>query len=153
VAPTGTIAIIADCSAGIEPIYAVAYRRHALDGEVLPVVNEAFVRIAKRRGFHSEALLERVTERGSVRGVPEVPDDVQRLFASAYEVPAEAQVRMQAAFQEHTHNAVSKTLNLPAAATVEDVLRIYDFAYDLGCKGVTVYRQGSKAGQVLEAGA
>ena len=153
VAPTGTIAILADCSASIEPIYAVAYRRHALDGEVLPVVNEAFVRIAKRRGFHSEALLERVTERGSVCGVPEVPDEVQGLFATAYEVPAEAQVRMQAAFQEHTHNAVSKTLNLPAAATVEDVLRIYDFAYDLGCKGVTVYRQGSKAGQVLEAGA
>ncbi len=152
VAPTGTISIIAGASSGIEPLFAVAYVRQVMEGTELPEVNQAFVRTAKERGFYSEELIARVVARGSVQGMAEVPPDVQRIFVTAMDIPPEQHVRMQAAFQKFTDNAVSKTVNLPREATVEDVRTVYLLAYRLKCKGITVFRYGSREEQVLYLG-
>ena len=149
VAPTGTISIIAGCSSGIEPLYALAYERHVLDGEVLPEVNPAFRRVAEAHGVWSRELAARLAARGSVADVPGLPADVRAIFATAHDVSIDGHVRMQAAFQRHVHAAVSKTINLRHDATPADVRRAYQLAYDLGCKGITVYRDGSREGQVL----
>ena len=153
IAPTGTISIIAGCSSGIEPLYALAYRRNVLDGAELTEVNPAFQRIAAERGFGSPALFAAVAEHGGVRGRAEVPADVQRRFPTAHEIDVATHVRMQAAFQRHCHAAVSKTINLPRTATPADVKAAYQLAYELGCKGITVYRDASREGQVLVTGA
>ncbi|MCX5747865.1 MAG: adenosylcobalamin-dependent ribonucleoside-diphosphate reductase [Proteobacteria bacterium] len=152
IAPTGTISIIAGCASGIEPLYALAYRRHVLDGAQLPEVNPAFRRVAAARGFASEALFAAVAETGGVRGNPAVPADVQRAFPTAHEIDVAMHVRMQAVFQRHTHAAVSKTINLRNDATPLEVKAAYELAYELGCKGITVYRDGSREGQVLVTG-
>ncbi|MGQ9781037.1 MAG: ribonucleotide reductase N-terminal alpha domain-containing protein [Nitrososphaeria archaeon] len=152
IAPTGTISMIAGCSSGIEPLFSVVYVKHVLDGADLVEVNPYFEMIAKERGFYSEDLMRKVAERGSVRGVEAVPEDVQRLFVSAHDLPPEVHVRMQAAFQKYVDNAVSKTVNLKTDATKEDVARIFLLAYDLGCKGVTIYRDKSKDAQVITFG-
>jgi ribonucleoside-diphosphate reductase alpha chain len=158
VAPTGTISILAGCSSGIEPIYALSLVRRVLDGERLVETHPAFRRVAEQRGFWSDGLAALLAEHGRARGVapappdPPIPDDVQALFATAHDVAPEIHVRMQAAFQRHSHSAVSKTVNLPASATPEDVERIYRLAHELGCKGVTVYRDGSRSAQVLSFG-
>jgi ribonucleoside-diphosphate reductase alpha chain len=152
IAPTGTISILAGCSGGIEPLYAVSFVRQVLDGHRLVDVHPLFVAAARRGGWYSEALMARVAERGSVRGMDEVPEDVQRVFATAYDIAPEWHLRMQATFQNHVHNAVSKTINFPRAATVEQVEAAYREAYRLGCKGVTVYRDGSRDEQVLSFG-
>lgn len=151
IAPTGTISIIADCSSGIEPIFALAFV-HKVGERTLRFVNPIFEEVARRRGFYSEALMQKVMERGSVHDLPEVPEDVRRVFVTAHEIAPEWHVRMQAAFQKHTDNAVSKTINLPNSATVEDVRRAYQLAYDLGCMGITVFRDGCKGEQVLNVG-
>lgn len=153
IAPTGTISIIAGCSSGIEPLYALAYRRRVLDGAELTEVNPEFQRLAAERGLASEALFETIAATGGVRGNPAVPLDLQRRFPTAHEIPVEVHVRMQAAFQRYVHAAVSKTVNLPNAATAGDVKAAYQLAYELGCKGITVYRDGSRDGQVLTSGA
>ena len=152
IAPTGTISIIAGCASGIEPLYALAYRRNVLDGAELVEVNPAFQRIAAERGFASEALFADVAEHGGVRGRAGVPDDIQRRFPTAHEIDVSTHVRMQAAFQRHVHAAVSKTINLARTATAADVKGAYELAYELGCKGITVYRDGSRVGQVLVTG-
>ena len=152
IAPTGTISIIAGCSSGIEPLFAVAFMRHVLGGERLFEINPLFERVAKERGFYSSDLLERVVRQGTLEGIKEVPEDVKRLFVTAHEIEPEWHVRMQAAFQRHTENAVSKTVNLPHIATPAAIERIYMLAYRLKCKGVTVYRYGSKGEQVLNLG-
>jgi ribonucleoside-diphosphate reductase alpha chain len=152
VAPTGTISIIAGCSSGIEPLYAVAYDRHVLDGAVLTEVNAAFRATAEAGGFWSPALAKVIAEVGGVRGLASVPAAVQAVFPTAHDLAFPAHVRMQAAFQKHVHAAVSKTINLPRSATVADVKAAYRLAYDLGCKGITVYRDGSREGQVLRFG-
>jgi ribonucleoside-diphosphate reductase alpha chain len=152
VAPTGTISILAGCSSGIEPLYAVVYKRRVLDGQVLPEVHEGFRAIAEARGFASSELWAELAERGHVRGLDAVPPDVQRRFPTAHDIAPADHVRMQAAFQRHVHAAVSKTVNLPARATAADIDGIYRMAYGLGCKGVTVYRDGSRAAQVLSIG-
>ena len=152
IAPTGTLSILAGCSGGIEPLYAVSFVRQVLDGERLVDVHPLFVAAARAGGWYSEALMARVAERGSVRGLDEVPADVQRLFVTAYDVAPAWHLRMQAAFQRHVHNAVSKTINFPRSATVEQVEEAYREAYRLGCKGVTVYRDGSRDEQVLSFG-
>jgi ribonucleoside-diphosphate reductase alpha chain len=152
IAPTGTISILAGCSGGIEPLYAISFVRQVLDGERLVDVHPLFVERARREGFYSEALMRRIAERGSVRGIDEVPEAVQRVFTTAYDVTPSWHIRMQAAFQAHVHNAVSKTINFPRAATVAEVQGAYEEAYRLGCKGVTVYRDGSREEQVLSFG-
>jgi len=152
VAPTGTISIIAGCSSGIEPLFAVAYVREVLEGTRLLEVNPVFERIAHKRGFYSRELMLEIAKWGSVQDVDAVPDDVKRLFVTSMDISPEWHVRMQAAFQRHCDNAVAKTVNLPREATTEDVRRIYTLAYELKCKGITVYRYGSKAQQVLYVG-
>jgi ribonucleoside-diphosphate reductase alpha chain len=153
IAPTGTISIIAGCASGIEPLYALAYRRNVLDGAELTEINPRFRRVAAERGFASDALFAAVIEHGGVRGRSDVPDDVQRVFPTAHEIDIASHVRMQAAFQRHVHAAVSKTINLRRDATALDVKAAYQLAYELGCKGITVYRDGSREGQVLVTGA
>jgi ribonucleoside-diphosphate reductase alpha chain len=150
IAPTGTLALIAGCSSGVEPLFALSYVRHALgDAELReehPLLAEAL------RAAGAEAALPAVRAEGRARGVPGVPAPVGRLFATAFDVSPEAHVRMQAAFQRHVDNGVSKTVNLPRQATVEDVAQAYRLAFELGCKGITVYRDGSRERQVLVSG-
>jgi ribonucleoside-diphosphate reductase alpha chain len=153
IAPTGTISIIADCSSGIEPLFALAYRRRALEGEELLEVNRRFVENAHHNGYHSRELVEMVAHTGSVAGVDGVPPSAKTLFQSAHDIEPNWHVRMQAAFQRHVDNAVSKTVNLPAGADVESVEEIFHLAHELGCKGITVYRDGSRDEQVLRRGA
>lgn len=150
VAPTGTISIIAGCSSGIEPLFAVAFLRNQA-GVQMPDVNEDFVRLAREQGWYSDELMRRIAEEGHIH-FPEVPEAVQRTFVTAHDITPEWHVRMQAAFQEHTDSAISKTTNFPHEATVEQVREIYELAFRLGCKGVTVYRDGSREGQVLSTG-
>jgi ribonucleoside-diphosphate reductase alpha chain len=153
IAPTGTISIIAGSSSGIEPLYALAYRRNVLDGAELTEVNPAFRQLAEERGFATPSLFEAIAEHGGVRGRGDVPAEVQRAFPTAHEIEVAIHVRMQAVFQRRVHAAVSKTINLPKTATAADVKAAYQLAYELGCKGITVYRDGSREGQVLVTGA
>jgi len=152
VAPTGTISIIAGTSSGIEPLFAVAFVREVMEGASLVEVNQQFEKTAKERQFHSRQLMLDIAKRGSVQSIEAVPADMRRLFVTAMDIAPEWHVRMQAAFQRHVDNAVSKTVNLPPEATPGDVRDIYMMAYELGCKGITVYRYGSKAEQVLYVG-
>jgi ribonucleoside-diphosphate reductase alpha chain len=151
VAPTGTISIIAGCSSGLEPLFAVAFMRNQA-GVRMPDVNEDFVAIARREGWHSDALMERIATTGSVQQ-PEVPVKWQRVFVTANHISPEYHIRMQAAFQAHCDSAISKTTNFAHSASIDDVRAIYELAYQLGCKGVTVYRDGSRDNQVLSTGA
>jgi ribonucleoside-diphosphate reductase alpha chain len=150
VAPTGTISIIAGCSSGIEPLFAVAFMRNQA-GVLMPDVNEAFVRIAKREGWYSEALVTQIAEAGHIH-FDAVPAKWQRVFVTAHDVTPEWHIKMQAAFQDFTDSAISKTCNFPNAATEEDVEQIYRMAFRLNCKGVTVYRDGARENQVLSTG-
>jgi ribonucleoside-diphosphate reductase alpha chain len=150
VAPTGTISIFAGCSGGIEPLFAVAFMRNQA-GALMPDVNPDFVRIAKEGGWYSDDLMERIASEGHIH-LGEVPAAVQRVFRTAHDISPEWHVRMQAAYQEHTDSAISKTTNFPREATEQDVREIYELAFALGCKGVTVYRDGSREGQVLSTG-
>ena len=152
IAPTGTISIIAGCSSGIEPLFAVSYVRNVMDNTKLVEVNPHFEELARHEGFYSPELMERIAEHGTCRGIPEVPQWVQRLFATSHDIAPEWHVRMQAAWQKYCDNAVSKTVNLPNAAAAEDVRTVYTLAYETGCKGVTIYRDGSKGTQVLSTG-
>lgn len=149
IAPTGTISIIAGCSGGIEPLFAVSFIRNVLSGTRLFECHPLFEKIARDRGFHRRELFAEVARRPSLAQVKGVPREVRKLFATAFDVAPQQHLEIQAAFQKHTDNAVSKTINLPADATVEDVREIYLLAHRLKCKGITVYRYGSKAGQVL----
>src|SRR5574337_913171 len=151
IAPTGTISIIVGCSSGIEPIFAVAFS-HIVGDRHLTFVNPIFEEVAKRRGFYSEELMRRVAERGTVRGLEGVPEDVQRVFVTAHEIAPAWHVKMQAAFQHQTDNGVSKTINLPNSATPDDIAKAYMMAYELGCLGITVFRDGCKDTQVLHIG-
>ena len=149
IAPTGTLSIIANCSSGIEPIFAISYIRNIMDNVKMVEVHPYFGEIATRRGFYSDELMKTIAEKGSIHGLPRIPEDVQNLFVTAHDIEPVWHVRMQSAFQKYTNNAVSKTVNLPQEATVEDVRTIYMLAYESGCKGVTIYRDNSRAEQVL----
>jgi ribonucleoside-diphosphate reductase alpha chain len=150
VAPTGTISIFAGCSGGIEPLFAVAFMRNQA-GALMPDVNEDFIRIAKEQGWYSDELMERIATEGHIH-FDEVPLAVQKVFVTAHDITPEWHVRMQAAFQDHTDSAISKTTNFPHEATREEVRAIYELAYELDCKGVTVYRDGCRPMQVLSTG-
>ncbi|TFG66916.1 MAG: vitamin B12-dependent ribonucleotide reductase [Gemmatimonadales bacterium] len=150
VAPTGTISIIAGCSSGIEPLFAVAFMRNQA-GSLMPDVNPEFVRVAREQGWYSDELMERIASEGHIH-IADVPEDVQQTFTTAHDVTPEQHIRMQAAFQQYTDSAISKTCNFPHDATEEDVRQIYELAYRLKCKGVTVYRDGSRDAQVLSTG-
>ncbi len=151
IAPTGTISIIAGTSSGIEPLFALAFVRRVLEGARLLEVSPLFEGAAAARGIYTPDLKAELARKGSAADIAGVPLDLKDLFVTALNIPPEQHVRIQAAFQKHTDNAVSKTVNLPADATVSDVLKVYNLAYDLGCKGVTVFRYGSKS-QVLYLG-
>jgi ribonucleoside-diphosphate reductase alpha chain len=150
IAPTGSISLIAGCSSGIEPIFSVCYFKNVLDGEKLVEVNPVFKKFAMKEGFYSEKLIEKIAEKGTLKNIEEVPEKYKRVFVSAHEISPEWHIRMQAAFQKYTDNAVSKTVNFPREATKEDIKKVYLLAYKLGCKGVTVYRDGSRENQVVE---
>ena len=151
IAPTGTISIIANCSQGIEPLFAIIYIREVAEslGRSLVEVNPLFESIALREGFYSEELMKKIAKKTSIQDVEEIPERVRHLFVVAHNMQAEWHIRMQAAFQKHTDNAVSKTINFPNSATPDDIDKTYWLAYTLGCKGVTVYRHGSREKQVL----
>jgi ribonucleoside-diphosphate reductase alpha chain len=155
IAPTGTISMIAGCSSGVEPIFALAFEHRVKgpDGErVLTFVSETFARLARAQGFASEALMTEVARRGSLRGIAGVPAGAAAVFKTAHEIDYDWHVRHQAAFQKYTDNGVSKTINLPREATPDDVARAYRLAWDLGCLGITVFRDGCKGSQVLNIG-
>lgn len=152
IAPTGTISIIAGCSSGIEPLFALAFHRKVLDGQVLVEVHPDFRAAAEEAGVWSDDLAERVTRSGGIAEMDDLPVSLRRRFVTAHEVAAEWHVRHQAAFQRHVDNAVSKTINLPRSASPADVRQVFELAFRLGCKGITVYRDGSKTWQVLNRG-
>lgn len=150
IAPTGTISMIAGCSSGIEPLFAIVYTKTVLDDDKLIEVNPLFEEIAKEKGFYSKELMERIAKKGTVQGMIDVPIDIQEIFVAAQDISPEWHIKIQAAFQQYVDNAVSKTCNLPNDATEEDIRKIYEMAYDLGLKGITVYRDGSRDRQVVE---
>ena len=151
IAPTGTISIIANCSSGIEPIYALAFKRmNILDGEEFFEINPIFEDALKQLNLYNDEMLERIAESGSIQEIHEIPEEIRRVFKCALDIDAEWHVRMQAAFQKYTDNAVSKTINMPNSATRKDVEKAFMLAYELKCKGLTVYRDGSREEQVLK---
>ena len=149
VEPTGTLSIIARCSSGIEPFFSLSYTRQVLNGVKIPEVNPLVEEVSREEGFYSPELVEYVSGGGDIKTRKDVPGEMKRIFSTAFDIPTEAHIRMQAEFQRHTDNAVSKTINLPPEARAEDVKKAYLLAYRLRCKGVTVYRSGTRAEQVL----
>ncbi len=152
IAPTGTISIIANCSSGVEPLFAVSYVRQVLDNNKLIEVHPLFEKIAKQQGFYSTELMQEIAEKGTVQNIDAIPEDVRRVFVTSHDITPKDHILMQAAFQRHTDNAVSKTVNFCSDATKEDVASVYRMAYKEGCKGVTIYRDGSRDMQVLSVG-
>jgi len=149
IAPTGTISIIANASSGIEPVFAVSYVRQVMDNDTLLEVHPLFEKTARERGFYSPELMQRIAKHATIRDMEEIPADIRKIFITAHDISPEAHIRMQAAFQKYTDNAVSKTVNFPNNATIDDVAQVFWLAYKLDCKGVTIYRDGSRTFQVL----
>ncbi|MDP3788912.1 MAG: TSCPD domain-containing protein, partial [Candidatus Omnitrophota bacterium] len=152
IAPAGTLSIIANCSSGIEPIFAISYIRNVMDNNELVEVHPLFLEIAKEKGFYSPELMKKIASEGSIQKIEEIPDDVKRIFRTSLEISPEYHIKMQSIFQKYTHNAVSKTINFPNIATLDDVRKAYMLAYQTGCKGLTIYRDKSRDEQVLNIG-
>ncbi|MDI6830890.1 MAG: vitamin B12-dependent ribonucleotide reductase [Actinomycetota bacterium] len=152
IAPTGTISIIAGCSSGIEPLFAISFVRNVIEGTRLMEINPVFEEAAREGGFYSNDLMMEIARSGTLQYAEGVPEEVRRVFVTAFDIAPEWHVRMQAAFQAHCDNAVSKTINFPSDASIDDIEEAYRLAYELGCKGITVYRYGSKREQVLYLG-
>lgn len=152
IAPTGTLSIIAGVSSGIEPLFAISYIRNVMDGTEMIEINPIFRDVAKAHGFYSEDLMKRIAKKGSIKDFPEIPKEIRDVFVTSHDIDPEWHTRMQAVFQKHTDNAVSKTVNLRHDATKEDVSNVYMLAYKTNCKGVTLYRDGSRDSQVLNIG-
>jgi ribonucleoside-diphosphate reductase alpha chain len=152
IAPTGTLSLIAGVSSGVEPIFGLVYIRNVMDNQELIEVNPYFKEVAHKEGFYSDELMRKIAKQGTIKGIKEVPEHIQKIFVTAHDIAPEWHVKMQAAFQKHTDNAVSKTVNLPHDATREDVRDVFVQAYEMNCKGVTIYRDGSRDMQVLNIG-
>ncbi len=152
IAPTGTISLIASCSSGIEPIFAISYIRNVMDKDELLEVNPVFSEISKDRGIYSQELMKKIAKEGTLKNLNEIPEDIKKVFVTAHDISPEWHIRLQAAFQEYTDNAVSKTINFPKSATEKDVMQAYLLAYRSGLKGTTIYRDGSREEQVLNIG-
>lgn len=152
IAPTGTISIIAGVSSGIEPLFALSFVRNVMDNDELPEVNPLFERIARERGFYSTELMKKIAAHGTIQDIKSIPKDIRKVFVTAHDIKPEWHIRIQSAFQKYTDNAVSKTVNFSNSATREDVSNVYMLAYRMGCKGVTIYRDGSRDSQVLNIG-
>lgn len=149
VAPTGTLSIIANCSGGIEPLYSLAFTRNVLSGSLLPEVNEFFRMIAQDRGIYTDRLSTHLAKLGSLEGIDGIPEDIRRIFVCAHDISPEWHIRMQAQFQQYCDASISKTINMPAGTTTEQVNQVYQLAYQLGCKGITVYRDGCRRCQPM----
>ena len=149
IAPTGTIGMIADCSGGVEPLFALSYVKRVMDGKELFYVDNYFKKELEKRNMYSEKLMQKIINKGSIHDIEELPSILKETFVVAHDISPEYHLKMQASFQKYTDNAVSKTVNFPNNATIEDVHEVYMQAYKFGCKGVTIYRDGSKEGQVL----
>lgn len=149
IAPTGTLSMLLNTSGGIEPLFGLSFVKVALEGSWFVVTNPHFAEVAEKRGFLTGDLMDEITHKGSLQGIDGIPEDVRRVFATSSEIPAEWHIKVQAAFQRHVDNAVSKTINFPATATVEDIRQAYFAAWHLGCKGLTIYRAGSRENQVM----
>jgi len=152
IAPTGTLSIIASCSSGIEPVFALAYTKTVMDGTPLPEVNPYFKKYARKHGFYSKKLMEKIKAKGSIQDIPGIPPQAKRIFVTAADISWEDHVKMQAAFQKYVDSGISKTINFPNHATKKDVAKAFFLAYKLGCKGLTIYRDGSRKIQVLTRG-
>lgn len=152
IAPTGTLSIIAGVSSGVEPVFAYVFIRNVMDGTEMIEVNPVLEDTLRRRGLYSEELMRKISKEGTLAHIDEIPDDIRRVFVCSHDISPEAHIRMQAAFQKETDNAVSKTVNFRNEATREEVRETYVLAYQLGCKGVTIYRDGSRDSQVLNIG-
>lgn len=155
VAPTGTISIISNCSCGIEPLFSLAFYRNVLEGKRLLEVHSAFKKVAESNsywGYAESELYEKITTEGSIQHIPNIPDEIKKIFVCAHDVSPEFHIKMQAAFQKHCDSSISKTINFPNVAKVEDVSKIYAMAFDMGCKGITIYRDGCRPNQPMELG-
>ncbi|MGN0709974.1 MAG: vitamin B12-dependent ribonucleotide reductase [Anaerovoracaceae bacterium] len=152
IAPTGTISMIAGCSSGIEPIFSYAFKRHILDGRTLTETNPILAEELKKEGLYTDDILEQIVEHGSLQNISQIPESIKNVFVTAHDISYYGHIKMQAAFQEFTDNAVSKTVNFRKEATRDDIADVYKLAYKTGCKGVTVYRDGSRDTQVLTVG-
>lgn len=152
IAPTGSLSMIASCSSGIEPLFSLVYEKNVLDGRKFLEVHPEFLRVAKEEGFYSDELMQTVKKNGSIQGIKEIPDWVQKVFVTTHDIDPEAHINIQSAFQKYTDNAVSKTINFNHDATIKDVENAYLLAYKTGCKGITVYRDGSRENQVMTVG-
>lgn len=149
IAPTGTISIIADASSGIEPLFAVSYARKTAEGNTLIYFNEDLKKALKKYNLHDDKIIEKINKEGSIKNIDEIPEMIRKIFAVGSDIAPEWHVRMQAAFQKYVDNGISKTVTLPKDATVEDAEKIFTMAYELGCKGISIYRLGSREGQVI----
>ncbi|MBS3818645.1 adenosylcobalamin-dependent ribonucleoside-diphosphate reductase, partial [bacterium] len=152
IAPTGTISLIAGCSSSIEPLFALSYVRNVLSGTKMFEIHPIFEKEIQKRGLYSKELMGKIGKSGSIKNIPELPEELKDLFITSFDVSPEMHLRVQAAFQKYTDNSVSKTINLPQDATVEDISHIYLRAHELKCKGITIYRYGTKKDQVLSFG-
>jgi ribonucleoside-diphosphate reductase alpha chain len=152
IAPTGTLSIIAECSGGIEPLFALSYTKNVLEGSHLTEVNKYFEEVSRQRGFYSKELMDKIANGTPLHDIKDVPDDIKKVFVTAHDISPEYHVKMQSTFQKHTDNAVSKTVNFPNSATKEDVAKVYMMAFEEGLKGITVYRNDSRENQVLQIG-
>ncbi len=152
IAPTGTISIIANCSSGIEPLFAISFVKNVMDNDKLLETNSIFEQVAREKGFYRKDLMQEIAQEGTIAKIDGIPEEIKKIFVVAHDITPEWHLKMQAAFQKYTNNAVSKTVNFPKEATEDDIRTVYLLAYKLGCKGVTVYRDGSREMQVLQTG-
>jgi ribonucleoside-diphosphate reductase alpha chain len=152
IAPTGTLSLLANCSSGIEPLFAIQYTRRALEGLEFQTTDPLFVEVGEKEGFLNRELMKSITEGASLQELPHVPKHIKELFVTTFEIPPVWHIKIQAVFQEFTDNAVSKTINFPRHATKEEVKEAFLMAYQERCKGITIYRSGSKSDQVLSCG-